>query len=265
MRGHHDQGHRRRPAHLRQRRRDGRDGAQDRKGRGLRRQAGAGLLPPRRELRPPRVLHDLQEAGDAGLRPARRAGHRPQLRHRQPRRLPRARLHHRHRGAAERRRDGPAGHRGQGGPDILFQNLTAALDSSGACLFSTFGIGGAELAEMLSALTGVEYSLDEFLKIGERIWNQERLWNLGQGYTTADDTLPDRLLNDPIKTGPAKGEVSTWRHAAGVLPAARLGREGCARQGQAEGTGSELTGDAPGPASCASSSRRPRRPAEPPR
>ena len=66
------------------------------------------------ELRPPRVLHDLQEAGDAGLRPARRAGHRPELRHRQPRRLPRARLHHRHRGAAERRRDGSARDRGQG-------------------------------------------------------------------------------------------------------------------------------------------------------
>ena len=53
---------------------------------------------------------------------------------------------------------------GKAGLDILFQNLTAALDSSGACLFSTFGIGGAELAEMLSALTGVEYSLDEFLQ-----------------------------------------------------------------------------------------------------
>jgi aldehyde:ferredoxin oxidoreductase len=104
---------------------------------------------------------------------------------------------------------------GKAGLDILFQNLTAALDSSGACLFATFGIGGAELAEMLSALTGVEYSLDEFLKIGERIWNQERLWNLTQGYTMADDTLPERLLKEPIKTGPAKGEIS---HLGDMLP-----------------------------------------------
>jgi aldehyde:ferredoxin oxidoreductase len=104
---------------------------------------------------------------------------------------------------------------GKAGLDILFQNLTAALDSSGACLFSTFGIGGGELAETLSALTGVEYSLDEFLKIGERIWNQERLWNLKQGYTTADDTLPERLLKEPIKTGPAKGEIS---HLGDMLP-----------------------------------------------
>ena len=97
---------------------------------------------------------------------------------------------------------------GKPGLDILFQNLTAALDSSGACLFSTFGIGGAELAEMLSAATGVEYSLEEFLKIGERIWNAERLWNLKVGFTAADDTLPERLLKDPIKTGPAKGMVN---------------------------------------------------------
>ncbi|HZL64834.1 MAG TPA: aldehyde ferredoxin oxidoreductase family protein, partial [Thermoleophilia bacterium] len=99
--------------------------------------------------------------------------------------------------------------------DITFQNLTGALDSSGACLFSTFGIGGAELAEMLSALTGVDYTLDEFMRIGERIWNQEKLWNLKAGYTKADDTLPVRLLKDPIKTGPSKGEVN---HLDQMLP-----------------------------------------------
>ena len=54
-RHHHDQGHRRRAAHVRQRRGHGRDGAQDRRGRGLRRQARPGLVPPGRELRPPRA------------------------------------------------------------------------------------------------------------------------------------------------------------------------------------------------------------------
>lgn len=104
---------------------------------------------------------------------------------------------------------------GKAGLDIAFQNLTAALDSSGACLFSTFGIGADELAQMLTALTGVEYTVDEFVKIGERIWNNERMWNLDNGYTSADDTLPPRLLNEPIKTGGAKGEVS---HLDVMLP-----------------------------------------------
>lgn len=89
-----------------------------------------------------------------------------------------------------------------------FQNLTAALDSSGACLFSTFGIGADELAEMLSALTGVPYSTDEFMKAGERIWNMERLWNLKIGLSAKDDTLPERLLKDPIPAGPSKGKVN---------------------------------------------------------
>ncbi|MHB9863583.1 aldehyde ferredoxin oxidoreductase family protein [Streptomyces sp. YIM S03343] len=91
---------------------------------------------------------------------------------------------------------------------IAFQNLTAALDATGSCLFVTFGAGGPELAEMLSALTGVEYSLEEFLKAGDRIWNLERMWNLKVGYTAADDTLPKRLLEEPPKTGASAGEVN---------------------------------------------------------
>lgn len=92
--------------------------------------------------------------------------------------------------------------------NIIFQDLTAALDSSGACLFTTFGIGGDELAEMLSALTGVNYSTAEFMQAGERIWNMERLWNLKAGLNGQDDALPERLLKNPIQTGPAKGRVS---------------------------------------------------------
>jgi aldehyde:ferredoxin oxidoreductase len=98
---------------------------------------------------------------------------------------------------------------------MVFQNLTAALDSTGACLFTTFGIGGDELAALLSAVTGVQYSTDDFMKAGDRIWNLERQWNLKIGMTAKDDTLPKRMLKDPIKTGPSKGEVS---HLDKMLP-----------------------------------------------
>ena len=91
---------------------------------------------------------------------------------------------------------------------ILFQNLTAALDSTGACLFTTFGIGAAELAEMLSAVTGVAYTTEDFLKCGDRIFNLERQWNLAAGLTAKDDCLPPRVLHEPIKTGPSKGMLS---------------------------------------------------------
>jgi len=108
-------------------------------------------------------------------------------------------------------------HATEGKPEltVIFQNLTAALDATGCCLFATFGEGAPELAAMLSTLTGVDYSVDEFLKAGERIWNLERLWNLKIGYTKDDDVLPPRLTTEPIPFGPSKGEVS---HVPEMLP-----------------------------------------------
>ena len=104
---------------------------------------------------------------------------------------------------------------GKAGLVITFQNLTAALDSSGSCLFTTFGIGAPELAALLSAATGVEYSEEEFMKAGDRVWNLERIWNMKAGLSGADDNLPERLLTQPIKTGPSKGEIS---HLPEMLP-----------------------------------------------
>jgi len=92
--------------------------------------------------------------------------------------------------------------------DIAFQNLTAALDATGACLFGVFGMEADDLAQMLTKLTGVDYPTEEFLRAGERIWNLERLFNLKAGFTAKDDTLPERLLKAPLPGGPAKGKVN---------------------------------------------------------
>ena len=97
---------------------------------------------------------------------------------------------------------------GKANLNIIFQNLTAALDSSGACLFSTFGIGGDELAELLSTATGVDFSTDDFMKVGDRIWNMERIFNLHAGLSGKDDTLPERILKDKVEKGPSKGNVN---------------------------------------------------------
>ena len=91
---------------------------------------------------------------------------------------------------------------------ITFQNLTAALDSSGMCLFTTFGLGADELSALISTATGVPYTTEEFMKAGDRIWNMERLFNLKAGLSAKDDTLPPRMLKDPMPAGPCKGEVS---------------------------------------------------------
>lgn len=90
----------------------------------------------------------------------------------------------------------------------IFQDLTAAVDSAGLCLFTTFALGAKEIADQLSAMTGVDYTAESVLKCGERIYNLERLFNLKAGFTRHDDTLPPRLLTEPIPEGPAKGRIS---------------------------------------------------------
>src|SRR5690606_28919555 len=97
----------------------------------------------------------------------------------------------------------------EGKPELLktFQDLTAVVDSSDICLFSTFALGLPEISEMLRAVTGMDISDEEVLRIGERIWNLEKLFNLEAGFTREDDTLPERLLKEPLKTGPGKGKV----------------------------------------------------------
>lgn len=90
----------------------------------------------------------------------------------------------------------------------LFQDLTGLVDSSDICLFSTFGIGLPEISSMLRNAIGVDLSDEEFLKVGERIWNLERMFNLEAGFTKEDDTLPPRLLEEAVTTGPAKGKVA---------------------------------------------------------
>jgi aldehyde:ferredoxin oxidoreductase len=97
-----------------------------------------------------------------------------------------------------------------GKPELVkaFQDATAAFDSSGLCIFTTFAWGLADLAPQMAAACGDEYTTEELEKIGERIWNMERDFNNRAGLTAADDQLPKRLLAEPVKTGPAKGKVN---------------------------------------------------------
>ncbi|MEE8381721.1 MAG: aldehyde ferredoxin oxidoreductase family protein [Thermodesulfobacteriota bacterium] len=87
------------------------------------------------------------------------------------------------------------------------QNATAVINSIGMCVFTSFALQFSDYGSLLRAVTGLTYSDDDLLKAGERIWNLERLFNLKAGFTKKDDTLPPRLLNEPIPSGPAKGEV----------------------------------------------------------
>jgi len=86
-----------------------------------------------------------------------------------------------------------------------FQDVTAAVDSSGTCIFTTFALSMDDIAPEIAAACEGDWSVDHLMEVGERIWNMERMYNIAAGFTAADDTLPQRLLKDAAKTGPAKG------------------------------------------------------------
>jgi len=97
-----------------------------------------------------------------------------------------------------------------GKPELVmaFQDATAAFDAAGICIFTSFAWGLADVQPQVAAACGDEFTLENLSQIGERIWNMERDFNNRAGFTAKDDTLPKRLLEEPAKTGPAKGLVN---------------------------------------------------------
>ncbi len=88
---------------------------------------------------------------------------------------------------------------------MIFQDLTAVIDSMGLCLFSSFALGAQEYADLLNAGTGTNYTAEELLTVGERIYNIERMFNKAAGMKPEDDRLPKRMIEEPISDGPSKG------------------------------------------------------------
>ena len=89
-----------------------------------------------------------------------------------------------------------------------FQDATAAVDSSGLCVFTTFAWSLEDIAPQLDGACEGDWTVDKMLEVGERIWNLERDFNLRAGMTPDQDTLPKRLLKDAANVGPAKGRVN---------------------------------------------------------
>lgn len=97
-----------------------------------------------------------------------------------------------------------------GKPELVkaFQDATAAVDSSGLCVFTTFAWTLTDIAPQIAAACGDEFTEENVALIGERIWNMERDFNNRAGFTRKDDDLPPRLKTEPAQNGPAKGLTS---------------------------------------------------------
>jgi len=89
------------------------------------------------------------------------------------------------------------------------QDLFAVMDSAVVCLFLTFALTPRHITQFLQSLTGIKEwrTTEDILKIGERIYNLTRLFSMREGISRKDDTLPERLLKEPVNEGPTKGVV----------------------------------------------------------
>ncbi len=93
------------------------------------------------------------------------------------------------------------------------QDVYAVLDSMILCkftslaLFDTLNYEPRFYARLLTTATGFYFDEEEFRRAGERIYNIERLFNVREGLDRSADTLPRRLLEVPMPSGPAEGHV----------------------------------------------------------
>jgi aldehyde:ferredoxin oxidoreductase len=89
------------------------------------------------------------------------------------------------------------------------QDQLATIDSTGLCIMlNDAGMVFGDYATLLDADLPGDWDRDRLNLTGERIWNLERRFNLASGLTGADDTLPKRLLEVPLKEGSAEGKVN---------------------------------------------------------
>ena len=85
------------------------------------------------------------------------------------------------------------------------QNINAVKWSMGLCDF--WGtVDTSIMADFMTKGLGKKISGRDLEKAGERIWNLTRLFNLKAGFTAADDTISDRLLNKALENGPYEGK-----------------------------------------------------------
>jgi aldehyde:ferredoxin oxidoreductase len=100
--------------------------------------------------------------------------------------------------------------KGKAGTLKDMQELFTVLDSMVLCKFgarNAFANNWDNMVTLVNAATGHGYTVEGLKHVGARAWTMERLFNLREGLSKKDDTLPERLFTLPIPEGPSKGAV----------------------------------------------------------
>jgi len=99
--------------------------------------------------------------------------------------------------------------RGKGAMVKKCMMVSSVIDSLGLCKVPALSIIGdfslAMEARLIEVITGLDISKEDLFAIGERIVHMEKIINIRQGTSPADDSLPEMFLNTPIEKGPIQG------------------------------------------------------------
>jgi aldehyde:ferredoxin oxidoreductase len=94
------------------------------------------------------------------------------------------------------------------------EHLCTAADSLEVCKFLTEwelmlrGLGGVpRMAEVLSVLTGIDFSEERLHQACDRIYNVERAYLVKNGIRRGDDIPPRHFVETPLQDGPHKGQT----------------------------------------------------------
>jgi aldehyde:ferredoxin oxidoreductase len=96
---------------------------------------------------------------------------------------------------------------GMGEANKIACNMNHIMQSGGTCMFGYLCMDVNHIPEFLNLVTGSSYSIDDVLKIGERIANIRQAFNILEGISAGDIRIPNRILGrPPLTDGPTAGK-----------------------------------------------------------
>lgn len=102
---------------------------------------------------------------------------------------------------------------GKGYYQVDVQRMTTLGDCLIHCRMTEGILGLTKLTEdhikIVNLVTGMKVTIKDLIDIADRVYALERAFNIREGETRADDTLPKRFMTEPIVSGPAKGKYVT--------------------------------------------------------
>ena len=90
---------------------------------------------------------------------------------------------------------------------VDMEDALTMFDAIGGCKFMAILLKAEDYVDLITNATGWDLGVEDFRKSGERIYNLIRAFCVREGIRREADTLPKRLMEDPLPEGPAKEMV----------------------------------------------------------